>query len=203
MPGASRILGTRTSDPDDLLRLDPLPFSPRRRQVTHKGPRPPRERSLPLAFQSIAGSKPAALEQPTRLAYSTPGEILYSVQPKLYSVDAALALAASRETTPIGFHLETRVASDLLVWRDGAPTRELYHWRLGSGQEVDFILAGNGQRLPVEAKAADTVPASEARHVIAFCERHAHTPRGVVLSNDPEIRVLRAGVIACPWCAVL
>ncbi len=57
---------------------------------------------------------------------------------------------------PIGFHLETRVASDLLFWRDGAPTRELYHWRLGSGQEVDFILEENGQLLPVEVKAADT-----------------------------------------------
>jgi Domain of unknown function (DUF4143) len=60
--------------------------------------------------------------------------------PKLYSVDAALALAASRETTPTGFHLETLVASDLLVWRDGASSRDLYHWRLSSGQEVDFIL---------------------------------------------------------------
>ena len=123
--------------------------------------------------------------------------------PKLYSVDAALALAASRETTPTGFHLETLVASDLLVWRDGAPTRDLYHWRLSSGQEVDFILEENGQLLPVEVKAASTVSASEARHVVTFRERHAHTPRGIVLSGDPEIRVIRPGVIACPWWAVL
>lgn len=123
--------------------------------------------------------------------------------PKLYSVDAALALAASRETTPTGFHLETLVASDLLVWRDGAPTRDLYHWRLSSGQEVDFVLEENGQLLPVEVKAADTVSASEARHVITFRERHAHTPRGIVLSADPEIRVIRPGVIACPWWALL
>jgi predicted AAA+ superfamily ATPase len=111
--------------------------------------------------------------------------------PKLYSVDAALAMAASRETTPTGFHLETLVASDLLVWR------------LSSGQEVDFILEENGKLLPVEVKAADAVGASEARHVVTFRERHAHTPRGIVLSNDPETRVLRAGVIACPWWAVL
>jgi predicted AAA+ superfamily ATPase len=123
--------------------------------------------------------------------------------PKLYSVDAALALAASRETTPTGFHLETLVASDLLVWRDGAPTRDLYHWRLSSGQEVDFILEENGQLLPVEVKAANTVGVSEARHVITFRERHSHTPRGIVLSGDPEIRVIRPGVIACPWWAVL
>ncbi len=123
--------------------------------------------------------------------------------PKLYSVDAALALAASRETTPTGFHLETLVASDLLVWRDGAPTRDLYHWRLSSGQEVDFILEENGQLLPVELKATDAVGASEARHVITFHERYANSPRGVVLSADPEIRVIRPDVIACPWWAVL
>jgi predicted AAA+ superfamily ATPase len=123
--------------------------------------------------------------------------------PKLYSVDAALALAASRETTPTGFHLETLVASDLLVWRDGAPTRDLYHWRLSSGQEVDFILEENGQLLPVEVKAAYGVGANDARHLITFCERHANIPRGILLSADPEIRVVRPGVIACPWWAVL
>lgn len=123
--------------------------------------------------------------------------------PKLYSVDAALALAASREISPTGFHLETLVASDLLVWRDGAPARDLYHWRLSSGQEVDFILEENGQLLPVEVKAADSVGANEARHLITFRERHANAPRGILLSADPEIRVIRPGAIACPWWAVL
>jgi predicted AAA+ superfamily ATPase len=71
--------------------------------------------------------------------------------------------------------LEQRAASiGPLVWRDGAPTRDLYHWRLGSGQEVDFIPEQNRQLLPVEVKAA-----------------------------DPEIRVSRQGVIGCPWWAVL
>ena len=123
--------------------------------------------------------------------------------PKLYSVDAALALAAARDTTPTGFHLETMVASDLFVWRDGAPTRDLYHWRLSSGQEVDFVLEQNGQLLPVEVKAADSVGADEARHLITFRERHANTPRGIVMSSDPEIRVIRPGILACPWWAVL
>lgn len=122
---------------------------------------------------------------------------------KLYSVDAALAIAASRDTTPTGFHLETAVASDLFVWRDGAPTRDLYHWRLSSGQEVDFILEENGQLLPVEVKAGEAVGADEARHVVTFRERHANTPRGIVISSDPQIRVIRPGILACPWWAVL
>ncbi len=123
--------------------------------------------------------------------------------PKLYSVDAALALAASRETAPAGFHLETLIASDLLVWRDDSPTRDLHHWRLSSGQEVDFILEENGQLLPVEVKASNAVRADEARHLVTFRERHANTPRAVLLSCDPHIRVIRPGILACPWWAVM
>jgi predicted AAA+ superfamily ATPase len=123
--------------------------------------------------------------------------------PKLYSVDAALALAASRETTPTGFHLETMIASDLLVWRDGSPTRDLHHWRLSSGQEVDFVLEENGQLLPVEVKASNAVGADEARHLVTFRGRHANTPRAVLLSGDPQIRVIRLGILACPWWAVM
>lgn len=123
--------------------------------------------------------------------------------PKLYSVDAALAIAASRDTTPTGFHLETAVASDLLVWKDGRPTRDLYHWRLSSGQEVDFILEENGQLLPIEIKSGDAVGIEEARHVATFRERHANTPRGVLVSCDPRIRAVKPGIIACPWWAIL
>ena len=123
--------------------------------------------------------------------------------PKLYSVDAALALAASRETAPTGFHLETLTASDLLVWRDGSPTRDLHHWRLSSGQEVDFIVEENGQLLPVEVKAGNSVGADEARHLVTFRERHGNTPRAVLLSCDPQIRVIRPGILACPWWAVM
>lgn len=123
--------------------------------------------------------------------------------PKLYSVDAALALAASRETAPTGFHLETLVAGDLLVWRDGSPTRDLHHWRLSSGQEVDFVLEENAQLLPIEVKASNGVGVDEARHLLTFRERHANTPRAVLVSCDPQIRVIRPGILACPWWAVL
>jgi predicted AAA+ superfamily ATPase len=123
--------------------------------------------------------------------------------PKLYSVDPALAIAAARETDPTGFHLETMVAHDLLVWKDGAPSRDLYHWRLGSGQEVDFVLEEQGLLLPVEIKAADAVGEAEARHLTTFRDRHPNTPRGVLLSCDQRIRVLRPGIVACPWWAVV
>lgn len=123
--------------------------------------------------------------------------------PKLYSVDAALALAAARDRLPTGFHLETLVAHDLLVWRDAEPARALYHWRLSSGQEVDFIAEENGRLLPIEVKSADVIGKSEARHLTTFRERHPDVVRAVVLSADPRIRVIAPGVVASPWWAVL
>lgn len=123
--------------------------------------------------------------------------------PKLYAVDPALALAAAKETEPTGFHLETLIANDLLVWRDGGSTRDLHHWRLSSGQEVDFILEENRQLMPVEVKATQAVGTGEARHLRTFRERHANACRGLLLSCDPQIRVLAEGVIACPWWSVL
>lgn len=123
--------------------------------------------------------------------------------PKLYAVDPALALAAARETTPTGFHLETLVAGDLLVWRDAGATRDLHHWRLSSGQEVDFVLEEDANLVPVEVKSAQSVGSSDARHLRTFQERHPNSLRGVLLSCDREIRVMTGGIIASPWWSIL
>lgn len=123
--------------------------------------------------------------------------------PKLVMVDSALALAAARETTPTGFHLETLIASDLAIWRDMAPSRGLHHWRLSGGHEVDFVLEENGQLLPLEVKAATTIGARDARHLRAFRDAHSNAPRGLLLSSDPAIRPLAPGVITAPWWAVV
>jgi predicted AAA+ superfamily ATPase len=122
---------------------------------------------------------------------------------KLYAVDPALALAAARETEPTGFHLETLIANDLLVWRDAGATRDLHHWRLSSGQEVDFVLEEDGRLIPIEIKTSRSIGVAEGRHVRTFCERHKNAPRGLLVSCDPEIRVLTDGLIACPWWAIL
>jgi predicted AAA+ superfamily ATPase len=123
--------------------------------------------------------------------------------PKLFMVDAALALAAANEPDPTGLHLETLVASDLQVWKDGEPGRGVHHWRLNSGQEVDFVLEEHNRPLPVEVKASDEASSRDARHLRTFRQRHSNAPRGLLLSCDPDIRVLDGGVIASPWWAVL
>lgn len=123
--------------------------------------------------------------------------------PKLILVDSALALVAAREVEPTGFHLETLIASDLLVWRDHAPGRALYHWRTQSQQEVDFIAEEGGRLLPIEIKTSSSVATSDARHLRTFREHHPAAVRGMLLSTDPRIRSLAPGIIAAPWWSVV
>lgn len=123
--------------------------------------------------------------------------------PKLFMVDVGLALAAAREAEASGFHLENLIASDLAVWKGGAPGRDVYHWRLASGQEVDFVLELNGALLPIEVKASVGAGHSDARHLETFRQRYAGARRGLLLSCDTNIRMIREGVVAAPWWAVL
>ncbi len=123
--------------------------------------------------------------------------------PKLFMVDSALAMAAARETTSTGFHLETLVATDLGVWKDARSGRGLYHWRLASQQEVDFVLEEHGVLLPLEVKGSSAVGSRDARHIGKFRSLYPNVKRGLLLSADPEIRVLADGVIAAPWWAAL
>lgn len=136
-------------------------------------------------------------------AYSRNAEHRVTKSPKLFLTDAGLAMAAAREPEPTGFHFENLVAADLGVWRDGGPGRAVYHWRLQSGQEVDFVLELNRGLLPVEVKTSTGVGINEARHLATFLERHPGAPRGLLISADPQIRIVRPRIIAAPWWAVL
>lgn len=136
-------------------------------------------------------------------AYSRNASERVIKSPKIFVVDSALALAAAREPEPTGFHLENLVASDLQVWKDGRPARSIYHWRLSSGQEVDFVLEEHAKLLPVEVKASTSVGKSDVRHIRTFIELHSNSARGLILSCDPRIRVVATGIIGSPWWAVL
>lgn len=136
-------------------------------------------------------------------AYSRSASQRVIKAPKLFMVDSALALAAAREPEPTGFHLETLASTDIAVWRDCGSDRDLYHWRLSSGQEVDFVLQEGQRLLPVELKASTGVGRSDARHLRKFCDTYRAARRGLLLSCDQEIRQLDSGTIAAPWWAVL
>ena len=123
--------------------------------------------------------------------------------PKLFMVDSGLALAGAGEVRPTGFHLETLVANDLHVWRDEVTNRQIFHWRLQSGQEVDFVLRQGETLVAVEIKTTNAVSRQDSRHLRAFLERYPEAVRGVILTSDPKVRFVSERVIAAPWWAVL
>jgi uncharacterized protein len=123
--------------------------------------------------------------------------------PKLFAVDSALTLAAAGESTPSGFHLENLVAVDLATWRDGGHRRAVYHWRLGSGQEVDFVAQEDGALVPIEVKTTETVTRGDIKHLRTFLEQHDNAVRALLLTAEPYIRALAPRVISAPWWAVL
>ncbi len=123
--------------------------------------------------------------------------------PRLFMVDAALALVAAQEPTATGFHFETLVASDLVIWREMAPRRAVHHWRTQSGREVDVVVEQDWRLVAVEIKATTRVVSGDARHLRSFLDTHAEAIRGVVLSADEELRALDDRVIAAPWWSVL
>lgn len=131
-------------------------------------------------------------------AYSRNASMRVIKAPKQFLVDPALALAAAREPEPTGFHLENLIAIDLAIWKDIAPGRSVHHWRLQSGQEVDFILEMDGGLLAVEVKTTTHSGRGDARHLGTFMERHPDTRRGLLLSADPHIRMISDRVIAAP-----
>lgn len=130
---------------------------------------------------------------------NTAARVIHSA--KLFFVDAALALAATGEEEPTGLHFETLVANELLIWRDHAPRRTLYHWRIASGPEVDFVLRDGARAVAVELKGTQRVGRGDARHLVTFLDTHPEAQLGVLVSADPEVRSLGDRLLAVPWWA--
>jgi hypothetical protein len=121
---------------------------------------------------------------------------------KLFFNDAALALVAANETLPNGMHLENFLATDLKVWEESRPGRVVYHWRVQGGAEVDFILEQDQGRVAVEVKGTNSVGPSDTKHLQRYVNDHGAV-RGVLLSADPEVRILARNVVAAPWWAAI
>ncbi len=95
------------------------------------------------------------------------------------------------------------IASDLLRWRDAAAGRLVSLWRLGSGQEVDFVVQQHTRLLSVEVKATAHADDGDARHLRTFIGTVSGVVHALLLSNDPQVREIRGGVIAAPWWSVV
>lgn len=136
-------------------------------------------------------------------AYSRNATVRIIKAPKLFLVDSGLAFVGSGESAPTGWHFEALILNDLHTWQDEEPGRHLSHWRKQSGPEVDFILHQGNRTVAVEVKTAEHVDRHDVRHLALFLREHEETVGGVLLSADPEIRMIGERIVAAPWWAVL
>ena len=96
-----------------------------------------------------------------------------------------------------------------------SPDGKVTEWMVEGGSPNTLIRLGVtkytvkvGTELTIEGYQAKegsnkAVGRSDARHLLTFCERYSNATRGLLLSNDPTIRIVATGVIAAPWWGVL
>ena len=118
--------------------------------------------------------------------------------PKLLLSDTGLAaqlvglseVDALRDRTLLGALLENFVAMELrkqITWSERQPG--LYHFRLQTGREVDFVLEdASGQLVGIEVKASASVSGGDLKGLRALAEARPEAfRRGVVLYSREEV----------------
>lgn len=121
--------------------------------------------------------------------------------PKVYFPDVGLNRAILGDITiNKGASYETWVFSELIKWKQLQPVEpELFFYRTSAGMEIDFLIAGEGQIIPVEAKAQDRATAADGRSIEAFINEHpGKTTLGIIVYKGSEIAEVRKNVWAIP-----
>ena len=119
-----------------------------------------------------------------------------SKSPKLHFLDNGIRRGILRRTgDPDGHELETAVVSEAI--KQGTLTRtgvEYNHLRTSDGREVDLLLELDRGYVALEAKLAERVTDSDARHLRDLAEILDKPLLGaVVVSSDPRVRRLAPG----------
>lgn len=121
--------------------------------------------------------------------------------PKIFFPDVGLNRAILGELSiSRGAAYETWLFAELLKWKQLQPGEpELYFYRTAAGLEVDFLLAGEGGIIPIEAKSSDRVTVADGRSVATFLGEHRKAARvGLVVYPGDQIVEIRENVWGVP-----
>lgn len=111
-----------------------------------------------------------------------------SKMPKVYFMDTGIINFGVRNFGDIGLranlgaYAETFVFNEILKYK---PLQyNLYFWRTSQGTEIDFILEGNGELIPVEVKWQNTVNESIPKSFYSFFDAHKNVKRAVIVTKN-------------------
>ncbi len=121
--------------------------------------------------------------------------------PKVYFPDPGINRVILGETTiSTGAAYESWVFSELLKWRSLQSLEpELFFHRSAGGLEIDFLICGEGQILPIEAKASEKVLAADGRALELFMDQHRKAcSLGLVVYPGRTLLEIRKNIWAVP-----
>jgi len=127
-------------------------------------------------------------------------------RPKIFFPDAGLnrAILGEMGIGP-GAAYESWVFSELVKWKQLQPIEpDLFFYRSSGGMEIDFLIAGEGRIVPIEAKTSDKVSYADGRHLESFVTGHKKAaPFGLVVYPGRELVEIRKNIWAVPDWALL
>lgn len=95
---------------------------------------------------------------------------------------------------------ETWVFSELMKWKQLQPVEpDIFFYRTSGGLEIDFLVCGNGNILPIEAKATEKVSHADGRGLELFISQHKKkSPLGMVVYRGRDFKEIRTNIWAIP-----
>jgi predicted AAA+ superfamily ATPase len=76
---------------------------------------------------------------------------------------------------------------------------QLRFWRDLSGPEVDWVLEGEDELIPIEVKWTESPSRRDTRHLETFLEEYDEASTGYVICRAPRRVKLRRDILAVPW----
>ena len=61
---------------------------------------------------------------------------------------------------------------------------QVYFWRTKLGTEIDFILEGNDELIPVEVRWQKNTPMTVPKNFISFLKTHRNVKKAVIVNKD-------------------
>lgn len=80
-----------------------------------------------------------------------------------------------------------------------------YHWRTGSGAEVDLVLERDGKFFPIEIKSSSNLTKHDTRGVMSFRASYPklNIKQGLIIYTGPSAHRLNDQVMAFPWNGIV
>lgn len=121
-----------------------------------------------------------------------------SKMPKLYMLDSGIINFSLGNFGDIeyrsnaGSHLENFILNEIIKYK---PIQyRLYFWRTKLGTEIDFILEGNNELVPIEVKWQNITKPVIPKNIVSFCSSRKNIKKVVIVTKIFSAKLRKEGV---------